>query len=150
MHAVHAQSLSVSTAGGITGTLLPAGSYEIESVCLEPSAFTASVILCKHAMLESGCLLRSSPFFSACLFMPYAGDNRNLPAGSYEIERFCLEPSAFLVREEGRDEFDPSKVLTRQTYTLDMVSGGGGRRPPRGGVDGEGGGQHLPGKGGGP
>jgi hypothetical protein len=48
---------------------------------------------------------------------------KGLSSGSYEIVQFCLEPDAFFVREEGKKEFDPSKVLTRQTYTLDMVSG---------------------------
>jgi hypothetical protein len=41
--------------------------------------------------------------------------------GTYQLNQFCLEPDAFFVREEGKEEFLPSKVLTRQTYTLDMV-----------------------------
>lgn len=53
-----------------------------------------------------------------------AAGGKALPAGSYQVARFCLEPDAFFVREEGRKEFDPSRVLTRQTYTLDMVGGG--------------------------
>lgn len=68
--------------------------------------------------------VKGSGLANTCpIIAPLEGDSRNLPAGSYEIERFCLEPSAFLVRESGRDEFDPSKVLTRQTYTLDMMTG---------------------------
>lgn len=48
---------------------------------------------------------------------------KGLSSGSYDIIQFCMEPDAFFVREEGRKEFDPSKVLTRQTYTLDMMTG---------------------------
>ncbi|KAF6255881.1 oxygen-evolving enhancer protein [Scenedesmus sp. NREL 46B-D3] len=53
---------------------------------------------------------------------PPTGD-KGLSAGSYEVTQFCMEPDAFFVREEGKKDFDPSKVLTRQTYTLDMMTG---------------------------
>jgi hypothetical protein len=62
--------------------------------------------------------------------LPLPG-SKGLASGSYEIIQFCLEPDAFFVREEGKKEFDPSKVLTRQTYTLDMVSGGRSMQPSR-------------------
>merc|ERR1711879_762609 len=52
----------------------------------------------------------------------------DLPAGSYEFSKFCLEPTSFKVKEEsefkGRGpQFVDTKLMTRLTYTLDDISG---------------------------
>ena len=51
-----------------------------------------------------------------------------LKAGAYKLEKFCLEPTSFTVKEEssfkgGEAEFVPTKLMTRLTYTLDEISG---------------------------
>jgi photosystem II oxygen-evolving enhancer protein 1 len=53
---------------------------------------------------------------------------KDLKAGSYKLEKFCLEPTSFTVKEEsqfkgGDSEFVPTKLVTRLTYTLDEISG---------------------------
>merc|ERR1712023_206343 len=53
---------------------------------------------------------------------------RDLPAGEYNFDKFCLEPTSFKVKEEsqfksGETEFVKTKLMTRLTYTLDDMSG---------------------------
>jgi photosystem II oxygen-evolving enhancer protein 1 len=55
-------------------------------------------------------------------------DLKALKAGAYKLEKFCLEPTSFTVKEEssfkgGEAEFVPTKLMTRLTYTLDEISG---------------------------
>lgn len=51
-----------------------------------------------------------------------------LKAGTYNFEKFCMEPTTFTVKEEsqfkgGEPEFVKTKLVTRLTYTLDDMSG---------------------------
>ena len=51
---------------------------------------------------------------------------KDLKAGTYKIQKFCMEPTSFKVKEEsqfkgGDAEFAPTKLMTRLTYTLDEV-----------------------------
>merc|ERR1712072_1253302 len=53
---------------------------------------------------------------------------KDLPAGDYSFDKFCLEPTSFKVKEEsqvkgGAPEFVDTKLVTRLTYTLDDMSG---------------------------
>ena len=52
---------------------------------------------------------------------------KDLKAGNYKISKFCMEPTAFKVKEESQfankePEFVKTKLMTRLTYTLDEVS----------------------------
>jgi hypothetical protein len=54
-------------------------------------------------------------------------DHQSLKSGNYKLEKFCLEPTSFTVKEEssfkgGESEFVKTKLMTRLTYTLDAVS----------------------------
>lgn len=51
----------------------------------------------------------------------------DLKAGNYKLDKFCMEPTSFTVKEEsqfkgGESEFVRTKLMTRLTYTLDAVS----------------------------
>merc|ERR1712146_675997 len=53
---------------------------------------------------------------------------RDLPAGDYTFDKFCIEPTSFKVKAEsqfkgGDAEFLDTKLMTRLTYTLDDMSG---------------------------
>merc|ERR1711933_136275 len=52
---------------------------------------------------------------------------RDLPAGDYAFDKFCMEPTSFKVKEDsqlkGDSEFVDTKLVTRHTYTLDDMSG---------------------------
>merc|ERR1712216_387825 len=53
---------------------------------------------------------------------------KDLPAGDYTFDKFCLEPTSFKVKAEsqfkgGESEFLDTKLMTRLTYTLDDMSG---------------------------
>merc|ERR1711988_1598418 len=53
---------------------------------------------------------------------------KELPAGEYTFDKFCLEPTSFKVKAEsqfkgGDAEFLDTKLMTRLTYTLDDMSG---------------------------
>merc|ERR1712072_1508717 len=53
---------------------------------------------------------------------------RDLPAGDYTFDKFCMEPTSFKVKEDsqlkgGEPEFVDTKLVTRLTYTLDDMSG---------------------------
>ena len=50
-----------------------------------------------------------------------------LKVGNYKLEKFCIEPTSFTVKEDsqfkgGDSEFVKTKLMTRLTYTLDAVS----------------------------
>jgi len=45
-----------------------------------------------------------------------------LKAGDYKMEKMCLEPTSFTVKEEDSTEFVKTKLMTRLTYTLDEIS----------------------------
>ena len=52
---------------------------------------------------------------------------KDLKPGSYNMSKFCLEPTSFTVKEEsqfkgGEPEFVKTKLMTRLTYTLDEVA----------------------------
>lgn len=54
------------------------------------------------------------------------GGPSDLKTGNYKLERFCMEPTKFTVKEEsqfkgGVTEFVNTKLVTRLTYTLDQV-----------------------------
>jgi hypothetical protein len=51
---------------------------------------------------------------------------KELKAGTYKLQNFCVEPTSFTVKEEsqfknGETEFVKTKLMTRLTYTLDAV-----------------------------
>merc|ERR1719356_137426 len=53
---------------------------------------------------------------------------KELPAGEYAVNKLCLEPTSFKVKEEsqfkgGAADFVDTKLMTRLTYTLDDISG---------------------------
>merc|ERR1719263_2372805 len=53
---------------------------------------------------------------------------KDLPAGEYTFDKFCMEPTSFKVKDEsqikgGEPEFVDTKLVTRLTYTLDDMSG---------------------------
>eukprot|EP00879_Flechtneria_rotunda_P000278 GHRR01000366.1.p1 GENE.GHRR01000366.1~~GHRR01000366.1.p1 ORF type:complete len:295 (+),score=99.94 GHRR01000366.1:98-982(+) len=53
---------------------------------------------------------------------------RDLKSGTYKLEKFCMEPTSFTVKEEsqfkgGETDFVKTKLMTRLTYTLDQMSG---------------------------
>jgi len=53
---------------------------------------------------------------------------KDLKPGTYKLEKFCMEPTQFLVKEEsqfkgGETDFTKTKLMTRLTYTLDQMSG---------------------------
>ncbi|GAB4817098.1 hypothetical protein N2152v2_004144 [Parachlorella kessleri] len=52
-------------------------------------------------------------------------DVKDMKPGSYQMVRFCMEPTSFEIKEEGKGaaEWVPSKLLTRLTYTLSEMSG---------------------------
>lgn len=57
-----------------------------------------------------------------------AVDGKGIKSGNYKLERFCMEPTEFTVKEEsqfkgGQAEFVPTKLMTRLTYSLDGMEG---------------------------
>ncbi|KAK9806044.1 hypothetical protein WJX73_008835 [Symbiochloris irregularis] len=57
-----------------------------------------------------------------------SSDLKDLKAGTYKINGFCMEPTSFTVKEEGekkgsKPEFVKTKLMTRLTYTLAEMSG---------------------------
>jgi photosystem II oxygen-evolving enhancer protein 1 len=48
---------------------------------------------------------------------------KDLSAGNYKFDGFCMEPTSFQVREGSRNDYVDTKLMTRLTYTLDAMSG---------------------------
>lgn len=47
----------------------------------------------------------------------------DMPPGMYQMDKFCMEPTSFQVRPLGFQKFEPTTLLTRNTYTLSEMSG---------------------------
>lgn len=79
--------------------------------------------------------VKGSGIANTCPVMDGGSSNlKDLKPGNYTINKFCLEPTSFTVKEEsqfkGSDtEFVKTKLMTRLTYTLDEVRPGAHWRP---------------------
>merc|ERR1712185_73724 len=73
--------------------------------------------------------VKGSGLANTCPVIESGSSNlRDLPAGDYAFDKFCMEPTSFKVKEEsqfkgGDSEFVDTKLMTRLTYTLDDMSG---------------------------
>ncbi|KAK9827322.1 hypothetical protein WJX81_004849 [Elliptochloris bilobata] len=73
--------------------------------------------------------VKGSGIANTCPVMEGGSSNlKDLKPGNYTINKFCLEPTSFTVKEEsqfkgGDSEFVKTKLMTRLTYTLDEISG---------------------------
>ncbi|KAL4424901.1 hypothetical protein ABPG77_002124 [Micractinium sp. CCAP 211/92] len=47
----------------------------------------------------------------------------SLKPGQYLMDKFCMEPTSFKIKPVGSERFEPSTLLTRNTYSLDQMSG---------------------------
>ena len=76
--------------------------------------------------------VKGSGIANTCPVLEQGSSNlKDLKPGSYKIEKLCLEPTSFTVKEESQfkdrePEFVKTKLMTRLTYTLDEVN----RCPP--------------------
>ena len=72
--------------------------------------------------------VKGSGIANTCPVLEGGSSNlKDLKPGSYNMSKFCLEPTSFTVKEEsqfkgGEPEFVKTKLMTRLTYTLDEVS----------------------------
>ena len=65
---------------------------------------------------------------NTCSVVETGGSGSAIKAGDYNLEKFCMEPTSFTVKEEssfkaGESEFVKTKLMTRLTYTLDGMTG---------------------------
>ena len=65
---------------------------------------------------------------NTCSVVDTGGSGSAIKAGDYNLEKFCMEPTSFTVKEEssfkaGESEFVKTKLMTRLTYTLDGMTG---------------------------
>lgn len=71
--------------------------------------------------------VKGSGIANTCPVLSTGSTNlKDLKSGSYKLERFCMEPTSFSVKEEsqfkgGETNFVQTKLMTRLTYTLDGV-----------------------------
>ena len=72
--------------------------------------------------------VKGSGIANTCPVLEGGSSNlKDLKPGSYNMSKFCLEPTSFTVKEEsqfkgGEPEFVKTKLMTRLTYTLDEVA----------------------------
>merc|ERR1719265_740650 len=115
-------------------TVKPQPSNQIQKVAA--SLAVASVFACSSAALTFDELqgltylqVKGSGLANTCPVIEGGSTNlRDLPAGDYTFDKFCIEPTSFKVKEEtqfkgGDYEFVDSRLMTRLTYTLDDMSG---------------------------
>lgn len=73
--------------------------------------------------------VKGSGLANTCPILEAGSSNlKDLPAGDYTFDKFCLEPTSFKVKEVsqfkgGESDFVDTKLMTRLTYTLDDMSG---------------------------
>jgi len=73
--------------------------------------------------------VKGSGIANTCPVLESGSTNlKDLKAGSYKIQKFCMEPTSFTVKEDsnfkgGKEEFVKTRLMTRLTYTLDEMTG---------------------------
>jgi photosystem II oxygen-evolving enhancer protein 1 len=73
--------------------------------------------------------VKGSGIANTCPVLEQGSSNlKDIKPGSYKLEKLCLEPTSFTVKEESQfkdreAEFVKTKLMTRLTYTLDEISG---------------------------
>lgn len=71
--------------------------------------------------------VKGSGIANTCPVLEQGSSNlKDIKPGSYKLEKLCLEPTSFTVKEESQfkdrePEFVKTKLMTRLTYTLDEV-----------------------------
>ena len=71
--------------------------------------------------------VKGSGLANTCSVIEGGSSNlKDIKPGDYKIQKFCMEPTSFTVKEEsqlkgGKPEFVKTKLTTRLTYTLDEV-----------------------------
>lgn len=72
--------------------------------------------------------MKGSGLANTCPVIDAPGTDGKVKAGAYKVEKMCLEPTSFTVKEDsqfkgGESEFVKTKLMTRLTYSLDAISG---------------------------
>ena len=114
----------------------PTGAPDLARAFLDALPIAAAVALVTQAAnaltydeLQSLTYLqvKGSGLANTCPVLSTGSTNlKDLKSGTYKLERFCMEPTSFSVKEEsqfkgGETSFASTKLMTRLTYTLDGV-----------------------------
>merc|ERR1711981_114850 len=111
--------------------------------CIEQNFQKPAAILAATLMVSGSCQaltfdelqgltylqVKGSGLANTCPIIEGGSSNlKDLPAGEYTFDKFCMEPTSFKVKDESQlkgsePEFVDSKLVTRLTYTLDDMSG---------------------------
>jgi photosystem II oxygen-evolving enhancer protein 1 len=72
--------------------------------------------------------VKGSGTANQCPIVAEGSDKFAFKDGNYTMRKFCLEPTSFTVKAEsqfkgGNEGFQPTKLMTRLTYTLDETEG---------------------------
>lgn len=72
--------------------------------------------------------VKGSGLANTCPVIDAPNTDGKVKAGSYKVDKMCLEPTSFTVKEDsqfkgGESEFVKTKLMTRLTYSLDAISG---------------------------
>ncbi|KAI5055400.1 hypothetical protein GOP47_0028921 [Adiantum capillus-veneris] len=72
--------------------------------------------------------VKGSGIANQCPVIKGGADAFGLKPGKYQLKKLCLEPTSFRVKAEsqfkgGAPDFQPTKLMTRLTYTLDEIEG---------------------------
>lgn len=72
--------------------------------------------------------MKGTGLANTCPVVETGEKGSTIKAGDYALEKFCMEPTSFTVKEEssfkaGESEFTKTKLMTRLTYTLDGMTG---------------------------
>lgn len=72
--------------------------------------------------------VKGSGLANTCPVIDAPNTDGKVKAGTYKVDKMCLEPTSFTVKEDsqfkgGESEFVKTKLMTRLTYSLDAISG---------------------------
>ena len=72
--------------------------------------------------------VKGSGIANQCPVIKGGADTFAFKAGKYQLKKLCLEPTSFRVKADsqfksGSTDFQPTKLMTRLTYTLDEIEG---------------------------
>jgi len=120
-----------------TAVQVVASAEGVKSAAKKAAALAASVLVAGSANALSFDELQGLTYMqvkgtgiaNTCPTLAGGSSNiKDLKPGSYKLEKFCMEPTSFTVKEEsqfkgGDSGFVTTRLMTRLTYTLDEMSG---------------------------
>ena len=101
---------------------------KVLTFCVSFASQSASAVTYDELQGLTYLQVKGTGLANTCPVVEGGVSGKEIKAGDYALEKFCMEPTSFTVKEEsqfkaGESEFSKTRLMTRLTYTLDGMTG---------------------------